>query len=94
MFVDEAKIHVRAGDGGAGVASFRRLRGRPRGKPEGGSGGRGGDVVLIADPTVATLLAYKRRPHRKAESGTHGSGDLRHGRRGACLLYTSPSPRD
>ena len=90
MFVDEAKIHVRAGDGGAGVASFRRLRGRPRGKPEGGSGGRGGDVVLIADPTVATLLAYKRRPHRKAESGTHGSGDLRHGRRGADLELAVP----
>lgn len=90
MFVDEAKIHVRAGDGGAGVASFRRLRGKPRGKPEGGSGGRGGDVIVRADPAVATLLDYKRRPHRKAGSGTHGSGDLRHGKRGDDLVLAVP----
>ncbi|MBU1493861.1 MAG: GTPase ObgE [Actinobacteria bacterium] len=90
MFVDEAKIHVRAGDGGAGVASFRRLRGKPRGKPEGGSGGRGGNVVLLADAAVATLLGYKRRPHRKAASGTHGSGDLRHGRDGEDLILRVP----
>jgi GTP-binding protein len=90
VFVDEAKVYVRSGDGGAGVSSFRRLRGKPRGRPEGGSGGRGGDVVVLADPSVATLLSYKRRPHRKAEAGTHGSGDLRHGRRGEDLILKVP----
>jgi len=90
VFVDEAKIQVRAGDGGAGVASFRRTRGRPRGKPEGGSGGRGGSVVVVADAGIATLLGYKRNPHRKAAAGTHGSGDLRHGRNGEDLILEVP----
>lgn len=90
MFVDETKIHVRAGDGGAGVAAFRRLRGKPRGKPEGGSGGSGGDVIVLADPSMATLLEYKRRPHRRAGAGTHGSGDNRHGRRGEDLILKVP----
>ncbi len=83
MFVDRVHIEVKAGDGGAGVASFLRQKGRPRGKPTGGSGGRGGDVVLVADPDVASLLDYTRHPHWAAGSGTHGEGDLRHGRRGA-----------
>jgi len=90
VFVDEASIHVRAGDGGAGVASFRRLRGKPRGRPEGGSGGAGGDVMVRADVSVATLLDYKRRPHRKAAAGVHGSGDLRHGKRGEDLVLAVP----
>ncbi len=90
MFVDEAKIHVRAGDGGAGVASFRRIRGKPRGKPEGGNGGPGGDVIAEASGSVATLLEFKRKPHRRAGSGTHGSGDLRHGRRGTDLVLQVP----
>ena len=90
MFIDEARIHLRAGDGGAGVASFRRTKGKPRGKPEGGSGGRGGDIALLADPSAATLLGYKRRPHRKAAAGTHGSGDLRHGRNGEDLILKVP----
>lgn len=90
MFVDEAKVHVRAGDGGAGVVSFRRMRGKPRGKPEGGNGGPGGDVVAVASASVATLLDFKRNPHRRAGSGTHGSGDVRHGSRGADLLLHVP----
>lgn len=90
MFVDEARIYVRAGDGGAGVASFRRLRGKPRGRPEGGSGGAGGDVIVRADISIATLLDYKRRPHRKAAPGAHGSGDLRHGKRGEGLVLAVP----
>ena len=90
MFVDRITIHARGGDGGAGVASFRRVKGRPRGKPEGGSGGRGGDVYLVADPHIATLLAYKRRPHQRADSGTHGEGDLRHGRHGDDLDVPVP----
>jgi GTP-binding protein len=90
LFVDEARIHVRAGDGGAGVVSFQRRRGKPRGKPVGGSGGSGGDVIVRADPSMATLLEYQRRPHRKAAPGSHGSGDLRHGRRGDDLVLPVP----
>ncbi len=90
MFVDEAKINVRAGDGGAGVVAFRSMRGRPRGKPEGGNGGSGGDIVVEADPSVPTLLDYQRRPHRRAGDGTHGQGDLRHGKRGDDLVLKVP----
>ena len=90
MFVDEVVVHLRAGDGGAGVVSFEKLRGRPRGKPLGGSGGRGGDVVVVASEAIATLLDYQRRPHRKAGSGTHGSGDLQNGKRGADLIIPVP----
>ena len=90
MFVDETKVHVRAGDGGAGVTAFKSVRGRPKGKPEGGSGGRGGDVWAEANPEVATLLGYKRRPHRRAGDGTHGKGDLQHGRSGDDLILQVP----
>jgi GTP-binding protein len=81
-FVDRVRIQVRGGDGGAGVASFHRQKGRPRGKPNGGSGGRGGNVVVVADAGVASLLTYSRRPHWRAGDGTHGQGDLRHGAKG------------
>ena len=81
-FVDRARVRVRGGDGGAGVASFERQKGRPRGKPSGGAGGNGGSVVLVADAGVASLLSYDRRPHRRAANGSHGEGDLRHGASG------------
>jgi len=90
VFVDEARVFLRAGDGGAGAVAFRKLRGRPRGKPEGGSGGSGGDVVVEADSSMATLLAYRRNPHHQAGRGTHGSGDLRHGRHGEDLILKVP----
>jgi len=90
VFVDEVTVRLRAGAGGAGVASFLRRKGQPRGKPQGGTGGSGGDVVLVADEAVATLLDLKRRPHRTAASGTHGSGDLQHGRRGDDLEIPVP----
>jgi len=90
MFVDEVTIHVRAGDGGAGVVSFHKQRGRPRGKPEGGSGGSGGAVLAEADPGAASLLDFQRRPHRRAPAGTHGSGDLRNGRVGDDLVLRVP----
>ncbi len=90
MFVDRLTLHARGGDGGAGVASFRRVKGRPRGKPDGGSGGPGGDVYLVADPHMASLLEYRRRPHRRAGSGAHGRGDLQHGRRGEDLHLSVP----
>lgn len=89
-FVDQVTIHARGGAGGAGVASFKRQKGRPRGKPVGGSGGAGGNVVLEADDSVSTLLRYSRKPHWRAESGTHGEGDLRHGRAGADLILPVP----
>lgn len=90
MFVDEARVHLRSGDGGAGIVAFVKTRGRPRGKPLGGSGGPGGDVIVAADATVSTLLDYARRPHRRAGAGTHGRGDLQHGRRGEDLVLAVP----
>jgi GTP-binding protein len=90
VFVDEARVNVRAGDGGAGVVAFQSMRGRPRGKPGGGNGGPGGDVIVVADPSVATLLDFKRRPHRRAGNGAHGRGDLQHGRRGDHLVLLVP----
>ncbi|HUQ64416.1 MAG TPA: GTPase ObgE [Acidimicrobiales bacterium] len=81
-FVDEAQLNVRGGDGGAGCVSFRREAHTPRGGPDGGDGGRGGDVWLVADPEVASLLAFRDHPHRKATNGTHGSGKARHGSNG------------
>ncbi len=90
MFVDRVKVHVRAGNGGAGVASFRRRKGKPRGRPEGGSGGAGGDVIVEARGSVASLLDFKHHPHRSAEAGSHGRGELRHGRRGEDLVLEVP----
>ncbi|HLE39172.1 MAG TPA: GTPase ObgE [Acidimicrobiia bacterium] len=90
MFVDEVRVHLRSGDGGAGNTAFFKARGRPRGKPLGGSGGQGGDVIVEADASVSTLLDYQRRPHRRAESGTHGKGELQHGRRGEDLILAVP----
>jgi GTP-binding protein len=90
VFVDRVRLHLRAGNGGAGVVSFERRRGQPKGKPTGGSGGDGGDVVLVADPGVPTLLRYRRSPHHAAGDGTHGQGDLRHGRRGTDLVLGVP----
>jgi GTP-binding protein len=90
VFVDEAMVKVRAGDGGAGVVAFHKERGRPRGRPEGGSGGAGGDVIVEADPAVTSLLDYQRRPHRRAGNGTHGRGGLQHGRRGPDLVLPVP----
>ena len=91
MFVDRVQIHVRGGDGGAGVVSFRRRKGKPRGKPEGGSGGKGGDILVEVDPDMPTLLEYQRRPHRRAESGTHGEGEFKHGRGGQDLALPVPA---
>lgn len=90
MFIDRVRIHVRAGDGGAGVVSFQKQRGKPKGRPTGGSGGSGGDVIVRADRSLASLLTYHRNPHHRAGSGTHGSGDLRAGRRGEDLVVPVP----
>lgn len=89
-FVDQVVIHVRGGSGGAGVPSFLRQKGKPRGKPVGGSGGAGGSVIVVADSSISTLLRYARKPHWKAGSGTHGEGELRHGRVGEDLILPVP----
>ncbi|HJV09379.1 MAG TPA: GTPase ObgE, partial [Acidimicrobiales bacterium] len=65
-FVDEAQLNVRGGDGGAGAVSFRREAHVARGGPDGGDGGRGGDVWLVADPNAASLLPFRDHPHRRA----------------------------
>ena len=89
-FVDEAQVHVKAGNGGAGSVSFRREAHVPKGGPDGGDGGQGGDVWLVADRNVASLLAFRDHPHRAAGSGTHGAGKGRHGARGGDLMVGVP----
>jgi GTPase len=89
-FVDEAQLHVKAGDGGAGAVSFRREAHVARGGPDGGDGGHGGDVWLVADRDVASLLGFRDHPHRRATSGTHGQGKGRHGRAGADTQVAVP----
>jgi GTP-binding protein len=90
QFVDEVQVNVRGGDGGAGAISFRREAHVPKGGPDGGDGGNGGDVVLEADRNVASLLAFRDHPHRRAEKGRHGQGKKRHGARGADLVVKVP----
>jgi GTP-binding protein len=89
-FVDECGLNVRGGDGGAGSVSFRREAHTPMGGPDGGDGGSGGDVWLVADRNVASLLAFRDHPHRRAASGTHGSGKKRHGSSGSDLVVPVP----
>ncbi len=89
-FVDECALNVKGGDGGAGSVSFRREAHTPMGGPDGGDGGRGGDVWLTADRNVASLLAFRDHPHRKAPSGRHGAGKRRHGASGDDLVVRVP----
>src|SRR5829696_4199416 len=79
MFVDETTIEVTAGRGGDGVTSFHREKYKPRGGPDGGDGGRGGDVLLVADPGIGTLVEYHFHPHQRATRGAHGQGNNRRG---------------
>jgi GTPase len=90
QFVDEAQVNLRGGDGGAGAMSFRREAHVPRGGPDGGDGGDGGDVILRADRNVASLLAFRDHPHRRAASGAHGSGKRRRGAAGDDLVVPVP----
>jgi GTP-binding protein len=89
-FVDEVQINLRGGDGGAGAISFRREAHVPKGGPDGGDGGKGGDVIVRADRNVGSLLAFRDHPHRRAASGTHGSGKRRHGAGGDDLIVPVP----
>ncbi|HAP77976.1 MAG TPA: GTPase ObgE [Acidimicrobiaceae bacterium] len=89
-FVDEAQLNVKGGDGGAGCVAFRREGPVAFGGPNGGDGGKGGDIWLVADRNVASLIAFKDHPHRKAPDGVHGQGKDLHGRRGKDLIVTVP----
>lgn len=90
MFIDRAKIHVQGGDGGNGVTAFRREKFVPRGGPSGGDGGRGGDVALVADASLNTLLHLRYNPRHVADRGLHGEGSNRSGRDGEDLIVRVP----
>lgn len=90
MFIDEVKIHVKGGDGGAGCMSFRREAHVPKGGPDGGDGGRGGSIVLVADPALSSLLDYRYKRHFKADRGVHGKGQIRHGAGGNDRMLKVP----
>ncbi|MBW3536484.1 MAG: GTPase ObgE [Actinobacteria bacterium] len=89
-FVDEAQLHAKAGDGGAGSVSFRREAHVSKGGPDGGDGGKGGDVWLVADPNVASLLSFRDHPHRRAGNGKHGAGKKRNGAAGDDIVVSVP----
>jgi len=90
MLHDRARIHVEAGRGGDGCQSFRREAHVPRGGPDGGDGGRGGDVVLLCDDSLRDLQAFRRRTHHRAKRGGHGEGSQRHGADGEDLVVRVP----
>jgi GTP-binding protein len=87
---DRARIHVEAGRGGDGSLSFRREAHVPKGGPNGGDGGRGGDAVLVCDDSLRDLESFRRRSHFKAGRGGHGEGSLRHGKDGGDLTILVP----
>jgi GTP-binding protein len=90
-FVDRVVLHVAAGNGGHGCASVRREKFKPLGGPDGADGGNGGDVVLVVDHNVTTLLDYHHHPHQKAGSGKPGAGDMRQGANGQTLELPVPN---
>ncbi|HWA11022.1 MAG TPA: GTPase ObgE [Opitutaceae bacterium] len=90
MFVDECVIKAYAGDGGRGCVGFRREKYEPWGGPNGGDGGRGGDVVLVGDVNTNNLVDYQYQPHWKAERGEHGQGSDCHGRDGKPVTLKLP----
>src|SRR6202167_6795849 len=89
-FLDQAKVYVRAGDGGAGCVSFRREKFIEYGGPDGGDGGRGGDVWIEAVNGLNTLIDYRYQQHFKAETGIHGMGRNRSGPAGADVVLKVP----
>ena len=90
MFFDQAKIYVGAGGGGNGCVSFRREKYIPFGGPNGGRGGKGGDVYLVVDPHLNTLINFKKRSHFKAQRGGHGRGTDQTGKQGENLTIAVP----
>jgi GTP-binding protein len=89
-FVDQAQLHARAGDGGAGAVSWRREAHVDRGGPDGGDGGHGGDVWLVASVNQSSLLGFRDHPFRRATDGGHGSGQKKHGARGKDVTVPVP----
>ncbi|HEY1623311.1 MAG TPA: GTPase ObgE [Streptosporangiaceae bacterium] len=90
-FADQVTLQIQAGNGGNGCASVHREKFKPLGGPDGGNGGRGGDVILQVDPSVATLLDYHRRPIRRAGNGKQGEGSHRTGAEGADIVIKVPN---
>ncbi len=90
MFIDEVNVYIKAGNGGNGCVSFRRERFIPRGGPDGGDGGRGGNVYFQAYTQKRSLIDYYRNPHRKAENGKSGSGSKKNGKNGMDLCLKVP----
>lgn len=90
-FIDEAKFYIKAGDGGNGCISFRREKYVPRGGPNGGDGGRGGNVIIVASKKLHSLIDFQYRSHFKAERGMHGQGKDMHGRKGHDFIIEVPA---
>jgi GTP-binding protein len=89
-FLDEAKIYLKAGNGGTGCVSFRREKFIPDGGPDGGNGGKGGDIVAVCVRDLNTLIDYRYQQHFKAKAGVHGMGKQRHGKQGEPLILKLP----
>jgi GTP-binding protein len=89
-FIDEAKITVQSGDGGSGCVSFRREKFIPRGGPDGGDGGKGGDVILESSPRKRTLYDFRFKRHLKAKNGAGGQGKKKAGKKGDSLIIEVP----
>lgn len=90
MFIDLVEIYVKAGDGGRGAVSFRREKYIPKGGPDGGDGGRGGDVIIISDPNMSTLLDYRYKRKYIAKNGEPGMGALKTGKSGDDIILRIP----
>src|SRR3954464_11632235 len=90
MFIDRVIVRVTAGNGGSGIVSFRREKFAPLGGPDGGDGGKGGDVIIRGDSNLATLLDYTYRDAWQAESGAHGRGSKKAGRSGDDVVLPVP----
>ncbi len=91
MFIDESTISVKAGNGGNGCRSFERMRGKKYGPPNGGIGGKGGDIVIVADNNRQTLIEFRYNKHFKATSGKHGSSNNKTGQDGEDYTIRVPS---
>ena len=90
MFYDDVKVNLKAGDGGDGCFSFRRLKYVPKGGPDGGNGGRGGNVYIVGDTNVADLTDYYFKPGWKARNGETGRGNDQHGAKGEHITLRLP----
>ncbi len=90
MFTDRVKVFLKAGDGGNGCASFRREKFVPKGGPDGGRGGKGGDIIFQAERNITTLLDFYYKPHIKSQRGAHGGGSNKTGRNGKTVVVKVP----